>query len=165
MRDIPPAEFAGRQLDELLSNQKYELDRAHAVSQRWVLWLAIGNGAALAAIGAKLVETRSEALAALLMPSCWLFLVGLVAAGSVAPITLKRHQLSVQKWREWTVAFRKGQPLQSPAATIKADERLRGREVCLEWIAAASFVGGVAYPLIVMCHRYLTSGHGFFPPA
>lgn len=165
MRDLSPEQVASRQLDELLNNQKLEMDRSYAVSQRWVLWLAIGNGAALAAVGAKLLDAQSEVLAALLMPSCWFFFVGLVCAGAVGPITIRRHEISLAQWRKWTVAFRKGEALQAADSSHDADAKLYKIEAGFEWASAVSFVLGAGYPLTVLCLRYLTSGHGFFPPA
>ncbi|WP_122467088.1 hypothetical protein [Brevundimonas lutea] len=72
MKDLKPEQIAQHQVEELISNQRTELDRAIAMNQRWVLWLAVANGAALAALAAKVVDGGSEAVAALIMPSCWL---------------------------------------------------------------------------------------------
>ena len=165
MRDISAADVARAQLEELTGNAQAELDRALAANRRWVLSLAVGNGAALAALTAKLIDAESEIQAALLIPSCWMFALGLMSSGLVAPITAQRHLLAHQGWKAWTVEFRKGHQLARDERLDRQDRSWYRCELALEVVAATSFAAGLLYPLIVLCHRYLTSGHGFFPPA
>lgn len=163
MKDLTPAEVARYQLEELMGKQHIELDRAISANQRWVLSLAVANGAALTALAVKLVDSRSESLAALVMPSCWMFAVGLIAAGVVTPLSAKRHALAWQIWSKYTVAFRKGEQLEEPS-NLKADEeKLYRIETALEWLAAALFAAGLLWPLATLCLRYLATGQGFYP--
>ncbi|WP_297804285.1 hypothetical protein [uncultured Brevundimonas sp.] len=163
MRDLPKADFAMKQLEELLSNQRYELERSNVVNERWILWLAIGNGVALVSVSSKLIEKATESLVALLMPSCWLFALGLIAAGATTPSTLKRHHLSRKLWRQWTISFRNGEELQPMPQNDEATEKFLYKfEITLEILAAAFFALGLLYPLATLCMRYFCTGR-FFP--
>ncbi len=163
MKDLSQAEVARYQLEELLGNQRVELDRAIAANQRWVLSLAVANGAALTALAAKLVDSRSEYLAALVMPSCWMFAAGLVCAGLVSPLTAKRHSIAWTIWKTYTLSFRRGEALEEPSELKSQEDRLFRAETVLEWSAAALFFAGLMSPLASLGFRYLFSGQGFYP--
>lgn len=163
MRDIPAAEWAKAQLDELVSSERAEQERAVAANQRWVLSLAVGNGGALAAVVAKLIDAKSELIAGLMMPSCWFFAVGLLCVGGVAPITASRHRLAVDIWKEYTAAFRRGDPIIGDDEKFRRDKRLMTLELVLEWSAAVFFTLGLIRPLAILTYRFFTSGEGFFP--
>ncbi len=162
MRDLPKSDFEMKKFDELLSNQRYELERSNVVNERWILWLAIGNGVALVSIASTLIDKTTEALAALLMPSCWFFALGLIAAGATAPFAMKRHHLARNLWRQWTINYTSGEELQSMSKQDEAMENhLYKFEVTLEIVAAASFAFGLLYPLATLCIRYLCTGRFF----
>ena len=163
MRDIPAAEWAKAQLDELVSSERAEQERAVAANQRWVLSLAVGNGGALAAVVTKLIDSKSELIAALMMPSCWFFAIGLLCVGGVAPITASRHRLAVEIWKGYTTAFRQGDPIVGDDEKFKKDKRLMTLELALEWLAAIFFALGLIRPLVILTYRFFTSGEGFFP--
>lgn len=163
MRDLPPADLAKAQLDELVTNERLEQERAVSSNQRWVLSLAVGNGAALAAVVAKIIDAKSEALAALMMPSCWMFAIGLLCIGMVAPITSSRHRLAVEIWKGYTASFRKSEILVSDEVKFDKDKKLMSLELTLEWSAAVLFALGLLRPLAILTFRFFTSGEGFFP--
>ncbi len=165
MKDLEPKEIAKVQLEELMYNQRIQAERGVTANYRWTLSLAVANGASLAALAAKLIDTKSEMLTALLMPSAWLFVVGVACAGATTPIGSHRHYLAHQIWKGHTVAFREGVASEVDPNTRQKDQWLYRLENLLEWTSASCFVIGVSYPLAVLCHRYLTSGHGFFPSA
>lgn len=163
MRDLTPADVAKAQLDELVTNERLEQERAVSSNQRWVFSLAVGNGAALAAVVAKIIDAKSEALAALMMPSCWMFAVGLLCVGLVTPITSSRHRLAVEIWKDYTTSFRKSDILLADEVKFEKDKKLMGLEIALEWSAAALFALGVLRPLAILTIRFFSSGSGFFP--
>ena len=163
MRDMLPSDFAKAQLDELLTNERVEMERSVSANQRWVLSLAVGNGAALAAVVAKIIDVKTESLTALMMPSCWLFAVGLLCVGAVTPITAERHRIAVDMWKSYTRSFREGEDLVPDSAKLDRDRRLFWIEMALEWASAAFFALGLLRPLAILTLRYFSSESGFFP--
>lgn len=163
MQTLPDDELNKLRFAELSSNHRFALDSAHRLSERWVLWLAIGNGVGLLSISGKLIDRKSEFWTALLMPSCWLFAAGILAAGCIAPITVRRHELARHLWLSRTVNFSEGKAWQDLSSEEKAREKgLLTVESLLEYASGAAFLFGLVYPLIAISIRYLCSGH-FFP--
>lgn len=164
MRDLSPSEITQRQLDELIGNIDKQAELHRGASRRWALSLSIGNGGALVALGGKMLDADTEGLMALAMPSAWCFALGLIAAGILSPITSRRHRLARDVWRRHLLRFRAGRPLVEPSQAENGEGPLLYAEVAFEWTSAVLFVAGLLYPLAVLSHRYLTSGHGFLPP-
>lgn len=136
-----------------------------STNRRWTLSLAVANGGALAAIAARLVsDNRSEAVAALLMPSCWLFAVGLLSAGLINVITVHRYELARTYWTTLQNRFEEEvEGAEMPDLDLEPGLFWWKVETAAEWVSAACFAGGLLYPMAVMCHRYLTSASGFYP--
>ncbi|MBU1346724.1 MAG: hypothetical protein KKA16_07210 [Alphaproteobacteria bacterium] len=163
MRDLSPAEIAHRQFDELISNLRIYHDRHQAMSDRWAVSLAVANAGALLALASRILSASKEAEIAFLMPSCWMFTVGLLSIGIAQPIRSRRQGLSAQIWDCYLKQFRRGLPLTEPTDIENPNGRLLTFENRLEWASAALFAGALVYPLATLCMRYLTSGAGFLP--
>lgn len=129
---------------------------------RWMLSLAIGNGGAFLALGARVLDKASEAGTALAMPSLWLFAVGLVLAGINPFIEAQRTLLHARAWERAVEVFDEDRDEQEDPGIQKLDDRIYAFQMGLELTSGLAFVGGLFYPLVVLSHRYLTSGHGFF---
>lgn len=131
-----------------------------AASNRWMLSLSVGNGGALLAMAAHLLsKDASEHTIALLMPSAWLFLGGLVSAGLLPALAAARAGRQQRTW----IAEEMVLELKAPVGNAKSNNRwidvLFWTETSLEWVSAVAFVSGLAYPLVVMSNRYLQTGY------
>lgn len=158
MKDLSPSEITQRQLDELFENIKSQGDLHRDASRRWAFSLAVANAGALAAFGSKLIDGTAGHLTALAVPSCWLFAVGLLAAGALNPIVSKRHRLSRDVWRGHLKNFRKGLPLVEPTEAESGEGLLLRAEILFEWIAALCFAAGLTRPLAILTLRFFDHG-------
>jgi hypothetical protein len=147
-----------------LVSRRDEAWTAHTkTNDRWVLSLAIGNGGAFLALGGRVLEKANEAGTALAMPSLWLFAAGLFAAGINPFIEAQRALWQSRSWER--SIERLDADLQDEGDDPQAarlDRHLYVFQTGLELFSAAAFAAGLVYPLIVLSHRYLTSGVGFF---
>lgn len=114
-------------------------------AQRWTLWLSLGNAGGLAAVASKITDKLDPAVTPVLLPSAWLFTVGLLATGGLG--------LSKRLRLDWTqrnyAAFQSGD-----TAVEKANNLALGLEYTLEGVAVAALVLGLLIPLLQISSRY-----------
>jgi hypothetical protein len=133
---------------------------------RYHLGLAAGNGVGLITFGGAILKSfegqaNSEVTTALLLPACWLFVLGLICAGLIPAIQAEAYAVLRRSLLE---AVRPSG--EDGFAWVKTEyknkvTRLGRWEDTIGKIAAGSFVLGLAYPLIVLSKRYVLTG-GFF---
>ena len=134
---------------------------------RYHLALAVGNGVGLLTFGGAILqllqtEANKEAGIALLMPSCWLFVLGLMSAGLIPAIQGEAYAVLRRSLLE-SVRPANGVGYAWVKTAYKQKAVWLGRvEDWLGKIAAASFGFGLAYPLLLLSKRYLMSG-SFLP--
>lgn len=162
MTRIITAEQERRHYERLVALAQFTRETSIKANARWVLALAVGNGAALAALSARLVSGPSEAVAALLMPSCWLFALGLLAAGGVSVVSAYRWEVAAQDYGRTEEDYHAGKPYGTTYEKV-VNKVWFWVEASFEALAACCFAAGLLYPMAVLCHRYLTSGSGFYP--
>jgi uncharacterized membrane protein YdcZ (DUF606 family) len=114
-------------------------DDLHAsLIKRFTLWLAVGNGGGLIAVGARFPEQLSAPLTSVLFPSLWAFAIGLISAGLFNFI------------------------LMGMFARQRNGKRATMADGVVSFLPAAasmiSFAFGLLYPLVVLSIRYHSHG-------
>ncbi|HYC74427.1 hypothetical protein [Brevundimonas sp.] len=113
-------------------------DLHRSLLKRVSLWLAVGNGGGLIALGAKFTDPDAGGVAHLLFPSLWAFAIGVIAAGLFSTILAVHYGIS-----------------DSTTQKIAEDERRRLIvSVGCAAVAVGCFLVGVFYPLIALTARY-----------
>lgn len=131
-----------------------ERDRAtyDRVQNRWVLWLGIGNAGGTVFVVSHMVADLTARAAYLLLPSAWLFALGLLAIGASVWTDVRHGQLMRRAWdnRDFD-----GDAAPPPP---KITDLLGPMSGALEVVAVLLFCAGVLYPLAVVSIRYLCAG-------
>lgn len=130
--------------------------------RRLQLVVGVINGAGFTAVGAKVLEALAASadggapVVALIFPSAVLFFWGMVAIGLSIGLDVISAHLLVNKGQALrnSIAAGKTGTLKVTPLTIKDALHFYG----LEAVSALFFIGGVAYPLIVLMRRYVRDG-------
>ncbi len=126
---------------------------ANDVMKRWLTTLSVGNGAAL--FGAVTIATNhNSAYAYFLVPSMWLFLVGVSAASIAFACLGAAWRAQEQSWR-FSASNSTWEALEKPENVEQqiVDELDEKTDRCLKWaaltavVACVTFFLGVAIPL------------------
>lgn len=130
-------------------------------NSRWSLSLAIANGGALVAIAGHLLSKEAtENSVALIFPSAWMFVVGLISAGLLPFLALKRAERVHLHWTSYKLITETiGIPPPEDRLIEKNSRLITAMENFLEWAAALSFIAGLVYPLVLMSMKYISTGH------
>ena len=150
----------GRDLIARYSNISANLQSQ--ASARWTLSLAVANGAGVVAVATHMLSAgATEASIALLMPTAWMFVIGVTLAGCMPALAAARHAQEHQAWELHDI-WAEESMVPPPTSGVEELEgtisALRKIEVVLGLSAAALFFGGMVYPLAVLVHRYNTIG-------
>lgn len=149
-----------KSVEELRSDLAYLIERDARLQARWILGLTISNGAALTALGARVIDLLSQPSTeqakdalAIAIPSLWMFLGGILLAGTAALMELVSNQKIM--WRlHQSIRFR----LTHPEAITKNElSPISWRAWMVEILSGLSFAGGLAYPLLVLAFRYFAA--------
>lgn len=132
-----------------------EIAQGNVVQGRWSLGLAVGNGGGLLATGGQIIAKASEPeIVALLLPSCWLFAVGLLCAGAGPGLLVARHGLAAKFLDEKISRANnngRGEDRADEQSWLKLLFRL---ELATEIAAGVLFAAGVIVPLWRLSQGY-----------
>lgn len=119
---------------------------AEAGVKRLALWLAVGNGVALAAVGSKILDSEGPGDAHLLIVSAWAFFAGLGTAFTLHFVLVLFHRAMARWW----------EASESSDEEITVDrEVIRLNRVLLTvfFASVAAFAFGLLYPLVAFSFR------------
>jgi hypothetical protein len=131
--------------------------RLNDLQSRWGLFLGIGNGAALVALGSKVLDLRAapataQAVAAVgfVYPSMILFAFGLMASGWVPLSELRATHGLLREQRGFLQRLGSGEEIEVNAFPHADGHWDAPRNWWPEILAAGCFVAGLGWPLISM---------------
>lgn len=156
------AQASDSELDEFRLNRNRMADQMNAmhtqVASRWSLSLGIGNGAGLTAVGTKIFGETVGPWTYLLMPSALLFGAGLCLVGLSHGLALWRIEHKAQVTEAQNIALDRADMNHWREENLKMTRPLWLVETAAEIGAAALFLIGVAYPLLVLWGRLFFKG-------
>lgn len=151
-----------RSEDLVVADYRHRVERAYTLQNRWLLWLAVANAGALTALASKQLEALSKAgndeayaAFALIHPSMWFFFFGIIAA-AVAALQELFNNMNEAKSLHNSLRIMQNQP---GSVSYQPFNFPTLRQWLPEIMSAACFLGGLAYPLIVLAVRYFKAGH------
>ena len=110
-------------------------ERYRTEQRRWVLWLALANAGGLTAVTTRITDDLKAAPAYLLLPSAWLFVIGLFAIALTAWTRQRRSHVSfIHHWDQ-------------PAWYSERILRWAKQEDVAEFTSAAACAAAVLWPL------------------
>jgi hypothetical protein len=128
-----------------VSSAKDEL--AEQLARRLSLWVAVGNGLGVVAVGNTILDEANIKVAHLLLPAGWSFALGLVLAAVFNGLLGLQHRAFARYWR-------------SADPAVEAHEH-RFATALTPWVAgtfllaAIGFIFGLFYPLAAFSLRFL----------
>jgi len=148
---------------ELLSAMRDRAWEEHEQAERrFHLILGLGNGGALAVVAGRITEKTSELMTenaavsvAMMVPSAWLFALGLILAGAVAVQNLARKEARV--YTANGLLLTKNFLISVPQFRWHT---FVGTHI-LGLVSAGLWVAGILYPLGVLAKGYFTVGGRF----
>lgn len=153
----PLVKVSAEEIRERIDYGRSALDKLQA---RWSLFLAVGNGAALTALGSKIIDvlagepTRTaKTLLALAFPSIWLFALGLVAAGVIPFFELLGMAEKVRLQRQSLRHVESGLGDSYEPDVSQWDSLWAWTP---EILATLLFMAGLLWPLVRLTSRFFT---------
>ncbi len=137
---------------EILPNEEsyWEAQEAVRVAHlRWALWLGIANAGGLVAVSGHIADKLDHPIAYLMLPSCWMFAVGLLFAGLMT---------ALRSWRGRV--YLAGYDLTGADAVrnYRHAQRIGLLEDACGGVAGLLAAVAVLYPLAVVTIRYMETG-------
>ena len=154
----PLVRVKAEEIRERITYARAALDKLQA---RWSLFLAVGNGAALTALGSKVIDVLAgeptqpgKTLLALAFPSIWLFALGLVAAGVIPFFELLHVAEKIRSQRQSLRHVESGGDSLEPDVTQWDNIWAWTPEI----LAALLFTAGLLWPLVRLTSRFFQPG-------
>lgn len=146
--------------DQLYQEAREAQKRSDEWWQRWLLSLAVANGAALLFTLQAILSPAIKPLPDQTLPtSAWLFLVGLLAAGIIPRLRTAAldllGQYDLRTTTETEENWNKQPYRETSDATVFPREALMFTCRVLELVSALAFAAGLAHPLWVHSSRVL----------
>lgn len=110
-------------------------ERYRTEQRRWVLWLALANAGGLTAVTTRITDDMKAAPAYLLLPSAWLFAIGLFAIAITAWTRQRRSHIVFNYFEN------------PPKWYFPTVDRYAKQEDIAEFTSAASCAAAVLWPL------------------